>query len=56
MGKKLSLMQMLRLHYLAKKYDHYAYIFDTTGSKVAEYEWSYYLKVRNEYYKEMRGY
>lgn len=49
-------MQMLRMGYYGEHYDHYAYIFDKTSTKVAEYEWSYYVKVRNAYHKEMRGY
>lgn len=53
---KKSLKDLLREGCWAKKYDHYAYIFDKNSEKVAEYEWSYYVKVRNAYHKEMRGY
>lgn len=54
--KKESLKEMLRKGYYGEHIDHYAYIFDNTSKKVAQYEWSYFVKVRNEYYKEMRGY
>jgi len=52
--KKESLKEMLRKGYWGKKYDHYAYIFNDRSEKVAEYEWSYFLNVRNKFYKEMR--
>lgn len=54
--KKESLKQMLQRGCWGERYDRYAYIFDETSHKIAQYEWSYFVKVRNEYYKEKRGY
>ena len=53
--KNKGLKSLLQQGCWGEKVDHYAYIFDKKGEKVAEYKWGYYLKVRNEYYKEMRN-